>query len=300
MPALILLLMFWFAPCAYAHATQEPATQSGEWLLLGLLLVVGLWYALGYLRVYSQARGSSSTLVKQGLLFASGWGVMAASLLTPLHALGSRSFTAHMIEHELLMLIAAPLIAWSRPIGVLLWALPLRDRQTLGGLGQVRYFKSSWSLMAAPMTASLLQGVAMWSWHAPALFNAALVSEGWHAAQHLSFVFTALLFWWSMNVAAVRERRPGVAAFWLFFTSVHSGLLGALMTFAQSPWYPRYVELGLSGMGGLTPLEDQQLAGIVMWIPGGMVHAAVALFYLGRWLRLPHMASAAEVVGGKS
>lgn len=80
-------------------------------------------------------------------------------------------------------------------------------------------------------------------------------------------------------------QRHGVAAFWLFFTSMHSGLLGALMALSASPWYARYVAMGMSGTGGLTPLEDQQIAGLIMWIPGGAIHAVVALVYLSRWFR---------------
>jgi PQQ-dependent catabolism-associated beta-propeller protein len=283
MPALITVLTLLFVSTARAHSTST-ATQAGEWFLIALLLCVGAWYCVGLRRVFLGARVGRSALSKQALLFASGWALMAGSLLSPLHEMGGRSFAAHMIEHELLMLVATPLMAWSRPIGVLLWAFPSRTRLQLAGISRRSWFASTWDSLSAPLSASLLQGVVMWVWHAPALFNAALLSESWHAVQHLSFVFSALLFWWSMSVAAARGR-SGVAAFWLFFTSIHSGLLGALMTFAQSPWYPRYIELGLSGIGGLTPLEDQQLAGVIMWIPGGMVHAIVALYYLGRWLK---------------
>jgi cytochrome c oxidase assembly factor CtaG len=181
------------------------------------------------------------------------------------------------------------MLAWSKPIGVLLWVFPSRARRSIAAVGQRRWYAGAWSAVSTPLMAALLQAIAMWAWHAPGLFNRALLSEGWHAAQHLSFVLTAILFWWSIDAAA-RERRAGVAAFWLFFTSLHSGLLGVLMTFAQSPWYPRYIELGLRGLSGMTPIEDQQLAGLIMWIPGGLVHAIAALVYLGRWLRVPRSA----------
>jgi cytochrome c oxidase assembly factor CtaG len=218
------------------------------------------------------------------MLFLAGWSVIAGSLLSPLHELGARSFTAHMMEHELLMLGAAPLIAWSRPLGVLLWALPSRIRHWLASVGTATTFKGAWSTLSAPVSASLLQAAMLWLWHAPLFFDRALDAEGWHMLQHLSLLFSALLFWWSMNKAATQERQHGAAAFWLFFTSVHSGLLGALMSLAQSPWYEGYVRLGLRGAGSLSPLEDQQLAGIIMWIPGGLIHAAVAMWYLSRWL----------------
>jgi putative membrane protein len=281
MRTLIAALLLAFAPAALAHAGGS--RDAGEWFLISLLFACGAWYVGGFVRVYAESRAGRAALVRHGILFASGWLVIALSLLTPLHALGGRSFTAHMIEHELLMLVAAPLLAWSKPIGVLLWAFPTGARHGIASVGQQSWYASTWSAVSTPLAATLLQGAAMWLWHAPDLFNRALLSETWHAAQHLSFVFTAILFWWSMDAAA-RERRAGVAAFWLFFTSLHSGLLGVLMTFAQSPWYPRYIELGLRGLNGMTPLEDQQLAGIIMWIPGGMVHAVVALVYLGRWL----------------
>lgn len=284
MRALIVISLIAFPRAALGHAGG--ARDAGEWFLIALLFACGAWYLAGFARVYRESRTGRTTLRRHGLSFASGWLVIALSLLTPLHALGGRSFTAHMIEHELLMLVAAPLLAWSKPIGVLLWALPAHARRSIAAVGQREWYASTWSAISAPLAASLLQAAAMWSWHAPDLFNRALVSETWHAAQHLSFVFTAMLFWWSVDAAA-RERRAGIAAFWLFFTSLHSGLLGVLMTFAQSPWYPRYIELGLAGLNGMTPLEDQQLAGIIMWIPGGIVHAIAALVYLGRWLRVP-------------
>jgi putative membrane protein len=127
----------------------------------------------------------------------------------------------------------------------------------------------------------------LWLWHAPAFFDRALGSEGWHATQHLSLLLSALLFWWAINGASSLQRRHGTAALCLFFTSLHSGLLGALMALSASPWYARYVAMGLSGTAGLTPLEDQQIAGLIMWVPGGAVHAIVALVYLSRWFQ-PH------------
>ena len=282
MRALIVLLLL--APCATWAHTQGPAgREAGEWLLISLLFIAGAWYGVGHLRVWRSSRTGRAALKRRSALFVCGWLVVAASLLSPLHQLGGRSFTAHMIEHELLMLIAAPLIAFARPIGVFLWALPRDARHALGALGHRRWFASSWRGVSSPLSASLFQTAMLWLWHAPAFFDAALRSEFWHAAQHLSLVGSALLFWWSINTASSLERKHGVAGFWLFFTSVHSALLGALMAFAASPWYAEYARMGLSGTAGLTPLEDQQIAGLIMWVPGGAVHAIAALIYLSRW-----------------
>lgn len=272
---------------AHSHAVADAESRSGEGLLISLLLAAGAWYVAGFVRVYRSAVLSRAQLAMQGCLFGAGWTVIAISLLSPLHSLGGRSFTAHMIEHELLMLMAAPLMSWSRPLGVLLWALPARVRRSFPEVSHHSWYDASWRTVSSPIGASLIQAAMLWIWHAPALFDAALSRQAWHAAQHLCLVGSALLFWWSMHRASSRERRHGVAAFWLFFTSVHGGLLGALMSFSESPWYSRYVALALEGMPGLSPMEDQQLAGLIMWIPGGAFHAVVALVYLNRWLQMP-------------
>jgi putative membrane protein len=284
MRALILLLLL-ASGAAWAHTGEASGREAGEWVLISLLFVAGAWYAAGHFRVWRSSRTGRVVLLQRGALFGTGWLVIAASLLSPLHQLGGRSFTAHMIEHELLMLVAAPLIAFARPIGIFLWALPRRARYALGALGHRPWFASSWRGCSSPLSASLFQAAMLWLWHAPAFFDAALRSEFWHAAQHLSLVGSALLFWWSINTASSLERKHGVAGFWLFFTSVHSALLGALMAFAESPWYAQYAHMGLSGTAGLSPLEDQQIAGLIMWVPGGAVHAIAALIYVSRWFR---------------
>lgn len=273
---------------ASSHAVElTGVSPSGEWLLTSLLLLAGGWYFVGFLRVYRSAAAGRSRLGMQASMFGTGWAVIAVSLLSPLHGLGGRSFTAHMIEHELLMLVAAPLMSWSQPLGIFLWALPGRMRRSLGEVSHRPSYEATWKAMSSATGASLIQALMLWLWHAPALFNAALLSETWHTLQHLCLFGSALLFWWSMHRVSSRERRHGVAAFWLFFTSLHSGLLGALMAFSVSPWYARYVSLALQGMPGLSPMEDQQLAGLIMWIPGGAIHAIVALVYLNRWFQVP-------------
>jgi cytochrome c oxidase assembly factor CtaG len=293
MRALIVLLLF--APCAaWAHTQETSGREVGEWLLIALLFVAGAWFTAGYLRVWQSSNGGRAALLRRGALFVVGWLVIAGSLLSPLHRLGARSFTAHMIEHELLMLVAAPLIAFARPISFFLWALPRPARHALGALGHRSWFASAWQGVSSPLAASSIQAAMLWLWHAPTFFDNALRSELWHATQHLSLVTSALLFWWSINTTSSLERKHGVAGFYLFFTSVHSALLGALMAFAESPWYAQYVSMGMSGTAGLSPLEDQQIAGLIMWVPGGAVHAVAALVYLSRWFKLPRKLGASH------
>lgn len=271
---------------AHAHGSaQENALAREVWLLAPLLLS-GAWYALGFARMLTQSREGRSVLWRRGFLFAAGWLTIAGSLLSPLHELGRHSFTAHMAEHELLMLVAAPLLALSKPLGIFMWALPKSQRLSLARAAHRPAMASGWQRLTDPLTVTLLQAIALWLWHAPALFDRALQSEAWHALQHLSFLFTALLFWWGITRTQRAEHSHGVAALYLFLTALHTGLLGALMSFSISPWYQGYAQLDLGAIPfGLSPIEDQQLAGLIMWIPGGVVHAAAALVYLALWLR---------------
>src|SRR5205823_2653181 len=114
------------------------------------------------------------------------------------------------------------------------------------------------------------------------LFEAALDSDRVHAFQHLSFLGAAILFWWALLRARARAVDVGVGMLYLFTTAVHSGLLGALLTFSDTPWYPAYRATTQSW--GLSPVEDQQIGGLVMWVPACTVYAGIALALLGRWL----------------
>jgi cytochrome c oxidase assembly factor CtaG len=124
----------------------------------------------------------------------------------------------------------------------------------------------------------------MWAWHAPMLFNRALESFGWHVAQHASFFLSSLLFWWAMLHPRGRAAGYGLSAACLFATSLIGGALGALMSLSSSPWYADYAAMGMTGIG-LDPVDDQRLAGLIMWIPGGLVHGAAALVLFYKWLR---------------
>ena len=188
---------------------------------------------------------------------------------------------AHMVEHEILMTAAAPLLVLSRPVAML-WALPTAARRSIGGLGQVPAVSRWWARLTNPLVATLLHGGALWAWHAPALYQAALADPWIHWLQHLCFFGTALLFWRALLQGRERERAYGAAVFYLFATSLHTGFLGVLLAFARRPIYP--AQTAGAAEWGLTPLEDQQLAGLFMWIPAGLVYAGAALALAGLWI----------------
>ncbi|HYG26001.1 MAG TPA: cytochrome c oxidase assembly protein [Caulobacteraceae bacterium] len=274
---------------ALAHAGEAHApTWSLEWWVVAPLALSALLFGVGWRRLMARSGQGAAGLKRRGLLFAAGWLVLAGAVLSPLHDAGSQSFTAHMIEHELLMLAAAPLLVASEPLAVMLWAFPSRARQALGGATRSSIVSGPWRTLTDPVIATLAQAAVLWIWHMPQLFELALMHEGWHAAQHISFLLSALLFWSAMFH---RRRSKALAAACLFATSILGGALGAFMAFSESPWYAPYAALGLAPMG-LTPVEDQQLAGLLMWLPGGMIHAAFALVLLGSLLQTREAADA--------
>ena len=274
------LALLAIATPACAHGTTGPGWTLDPWVTLPLALSL-LWFNAGYARLRRRER-TPGAHGRQAHLFWTGWLVLAAALVSPLHAAGERSFAAHMLEHELLMLAAAPLLVLARPVGIALWALPSPWRAACGALGRARWFSAGWNALVHPLGATLLQALALWLWHAPRLFDLALAHASWHVAQHLSFLVTALLFWSSVLVA--HRARPALSIGCLFFTATISGALGVFMALSSSPWYAGYAQLGMTPFG-LSPAEDQQLAGLLMWIPGGLVHAIAALLLLGRSLR---------------
>jgi putative membrane protein len=182
----------------------------------------------------------------------------------------------------MLMLVAAPLIVAGRPIVALLWALPsaLRRRVTHGrGMTTVT---SVWAALTLPIVAWTLHGLTVWLWHVPALYEAAVRNESIHAVQHVTFVVTAALFWWGLVYGRYGRAGYGAAVLYVFSTLVHTGMLGAIFTLSDHAFYPLYVERARAT--GVNPVADQQLAGLVMWIPAGMVLTCFGLALFVAWL----------------
>jgi cytochrome c oxidase assembly factor CtaG len=211
--------------------------------------------------------------------FIGGWLSLTLALASPLHWLGEHLFTFHMIEHEIVMAISAPLLVISRPVGTFLWSMPRRGRVVVGRFLRRRAVAATWQWMSSGGNATLLHGVAIWAWHAPLLFDAAVVNVAMHRLQHLSFLLTAILFWWSV----LRSSESGVAAWHLFITMLHTSVLGALMALAPRVLYAAQTAAALDW--GLTSLEDQQLAGLIMWVPAGTIYAGAALALTAIWVK---------------
>jgi len=228
-----------------------------------------LGYAAGVFRLWRAKGAGHGISLGQSAGFAAGLILLVVALCSPLAAMADRLFAAHMVVHEIIMATAAPLIVWGRPWAAFAWLMPLG---AVRGLATLRR-------LTGGTAATLLQAIVIWSWHVPALFRAAEESAALHALQHASFLVSALLFWHAID--RLRGRKAGAAVVCLFATSLHTGFLGALLMVSPRLWFPA------SGGFGLSPLEDQQLAGAIMWMPGGMVYAAAALALASRWIMGP-------------
>jgi cytochrome c oxidase assembly factor CtaG len=291
MPALtflVLLLALSERPAmAHGLADVDPTSlwSYDPWLLTPLY-VVGLTFYVGTQRLWQKAGAGHGVGFRQVGAFWTGWIVVALAVTSPLHWLGERLFTAHMIEHGLLMLVAAPLMAFARINGPILWSLPLWARPAAGQVLMSPVLAAPWAFISHPVSATILHGTALWAWHAPPLYTWALENPTVHRLQHVSFFGTALLFWWVLLHGRGANRtirvRDGIAIACLFLTLLHSGVLGALLTLSPHVWIQGQGEL--AGDFGLSPLEDQQLAGILMWVPMGGLYTGAALFFAHRWL----------------
>jgi putative membrane protein len=298
-----LLLALAAAPAA-AHDISGVLGSSAVWSfdpwLTIPLYITGIGFYLGTLRIWSAAGFGRGVQKTQVAAFWTGWLVLGLAITSPLHWLGERLFSAHMIEHELMMVVAAPLIAHARVNGALLWCLPRAWRPGAGRLFTTGLIGSCWRAVRHPVTATTLHGLALWLWHAPPFYRLALENAAAHRLQHISFFVTGLLFWWVLLYGRGPGRstrvRDGISIGCLFVTVLHSGLLGALLTLSPRVWFP--AQGLLAADFGLTPLEDQQLAGLIMWIPMGTLYTCAGLFFAYRWLSGSELSGPRSVFSG--
>jgi putative membrane protein len=239
----------------------------------------GLLYGTGLMRLWSAAGRGRGVSPAQALAFALGWLAMALALVTPLHEESRKFFTAHMLEHEIVMTLAAPLLVLSRPLPVLLWAFPRGWRRGIAKGSGVLAYLLGWDILSRPVIATAVHAAAIWIWHIPVFFDAALGNEVLHWLQHLSFLVSALFFWWA--VLDARQRRgTGVAL--VFVTALHTSFLGILLALARQPMFPGQARVAEAW--GADPLVDQQLAGLIMWVPASLVYVAIGLALAGLWV----------------
>jgi len=222
----------------------------------------------------------------RGALYAGGVLTLLLALISPLDTLGAGYlFSAHMLQHLLLVLVVPPLLLLGIPAPsyarLLAWGPARRAEQALG----------------RPLVAWPLGIVTLWVWHYPAVYDAVLSDVGLHILQHLSFLVTSTIFWWPVLAPVDTGRRLGPfgTIVYLMAAVIASSVLGIVITFAPPGLYPAYLRLGdrsgvltlLRGGWGLTPAVDQQIGGVLMWVVGAPIYLLGVLVVLARWFGAP-------------
>jgi putative membrane protein len=282
---LFLLSMVTAFPVA-AHGGGEGSGLWHHWAWqdLPLLILIGGVYILGLTSLWKRARPGAGISRGRAAAFGVGWIVLFAALISPLDFLSEVLFSAHMVQHLLLMLVAAPLFVLGRFLLALAWAFPSRWTSRIWKEWK---WKHVWKFLTRPGTAGLLHAAVLWFWHMPRAYEASLHHEGLHFLEHTSFFLTALLFWQvfadlTANVRAGSSAKLGLGIFYVFAIMLVNGFLGVLFSFSSYVWYP--VHIHETALYGLTALEDQHLAGAIMWVPSGVIYLAAAIGVLSRWL----------------
>jgi putative membrane protein len=272
---------------AWAH--RAPLDRRVDWydwnsdpvIWLSLTLVGGL-YLRGLVALWGRASVGRGVSMRQVSMFVAGFGALSVALLTPLDLLSDQLAWVHMVQHMILMTVAAPLIVSGAPLLVCLWGLAPRDRQLYGRFRHVlSRWRFPWRQLWNPLLVWAIYAMAMWVWHVPKLYQAALRYQPVHDLQHVTFFVAACWFWRVLLDPLSRFRvAAGLGVIALFTTTLHATVLGVFMTIAPTPWYPDYV--GRTDLWGWSALEDQQLAGLIMWMPACVSYALVAIILLAK------------------
>jgi putative membrane protein len=244
--------------------------------------------APGYNFTRSAARPSRAaqiTAPPRVALFACGMVILSLALISPLDPLGEQLGWAHMVQHMIFMTVAAPLLVAAAPTLVIWCGLPPAARRAVVRLRRT-FARSVGRWLWSPLAVWTLYAIVTWIWHVPLLYQAALQVTWIHDLQHLSFFIAACLFWRLLLDPISRlTLHGGLAVLFLFTTTLHATILGVFMTVAPTVWYPQYE--GRTLWWGLTALEDQQLAGLIMWMPACATYALVAIGLFAKALQDP-------------
>ncbi|WP_375058488.1 cytochrome c oxidase assembly protein [Zobellella sp. DQSA1] len=255
-PRLCLLVLASISLPVQAH---KPLQSDGAtfWAALLAALMLALFWLL-----YVVGSSKRPPRLWRALLFHGSCLLCAFAVAGPLDDWAETSASAHMAQHMLFMVVIAPL-----------WALSLPLPQFAAATG--RWGRVAWppllKLAAYPLSLAYLHAVVVWFWHTPRFYVLALEHPWWHLAEHICFVLTAAMLWWAVLHCTERTRSWALLA--LLFTLMHTGFLGAVLTFADTLLYSPGHQLA-----------DQQLAGLLMWVPGGLPYLLAAAWLGYRWL----------------
>jgi putative membrane protein len=303
---LLIVLLCASAP-AFAHTlggNDSAADWSLEFWVVSPLALTALAYAAGLWRLHRHGIRRRVVSIAQCCAFALGLLSLVAALMSPLDTLAEQLFSAHMSQHLMLMLVAPPLLILGRPDSVLLWTFNLRVRRGIGRLWHhARWLRQACGfLFNQPVMVWLTASAAMWFWHIPGPYTWAFTHPVIHALEHLSFVLTSLAFWALVMQPFSRGKGGhGTALILLATFALESSLLGALLAFAAHPFYAVHVDMARHlphWLPSITPLQDQQLAGLIMWVPASLVQLLALGAVFVDWMALPQARYSIAASGG--
>lgn len=277
---LLALPALFLATPALAHAADSDAQSGADWA--GPLIALGaLLYAAGLLHMVRSGKPGLWRPLPPWRIAAFGGGivVLIIALLSPLDELADSSFAAHMLQHLLLMTVAAPLFAVSNGQLVLLQAFPLGGRRGIGRtVAAIPGVRQGGHSRAAPWIACAAFSAAMLLWHIPGAYDLALHDETIHTLEHISFLATSTAFWRIVSTAGDRRLGLGMSVLMVSLVGLEGALLAALLTFASHPLYAAYADAPHA-------LSDQVLAGVLMWVPASLAYVGTTVLALGRLVR---------------
>ena len=233
-------------------------------------------------------RGSSQVATPwRSVAYLGGLAVLWVALMSPIDVLSGQFFFMHMVQHLLLVMIAPPLLLIADPMPIMLWGLPSGLRREVGRLLRPEAtFRRVVRGLTAPGLVWLYFVAALVGWHDPDAYNATLVNDWIHDLEHLTFFGTAMLFWWHVIGSAphIHKRLSrGVRIGYVLSVVPANALTGIAISFASQPIYTYYTTV--PRLGSMTVLQDQMLAGVIMWIPGSMMYIIAALILVAQAIR---------------
>jgi cytochrome c oxidase assembly factor CtaG len=250
--------------------------------MLATLVGAGAVYARGWwvLSRRMPQRFGGSRLVA----FFGGLAVIAIALASPLDALAGQRLSAHMVQHQLLMMVAPPLLWLGAPVAPMLLGLPRRIRRSVAAALASRRVQPIAHIIVQPAFGWVSFAFAFWTWHAAPLYELALRSHGWHHLEHACFLATAMLFWRAVILPwPARSPWPRWTMIpYLLLADLQNTILAAILTLSDRLIYPAYASVQ---RGGLSALDDQSLAGVIMWVPGSLAFLVAAVWLAMEALR---------------
>jgi putative membrane protein len=267
---LALVLLVGLPIAAQAHPEAD-ATAAASLQALQTIVVAAavLLYATGVYRIRRRVGANRVVFRSQTFSFGLAAVLLVIALSSPVDDITDSLFSAHMAQHLALMLLIPPLAVWSRPVVVGLWAFPHGARKTISNSRFSRILRAIIQWLMQPLVVAILFLGTFSFWHLPRPYAWSLSNEWVHALEHLTFLVTAIMFW-ELVIEPSGRRRMGHYTTLLYVAAIAvlSGLPGALMILSPVALFKAHTSV--TAVWGLTPLEDQQIAGLIMWIPAGL------------------------------